>query len=163
MDECLSKPIEPAGLLAALRSLLAARADSADAPRRRRAADRNTSGPDGAPTWSLYSNGDPNLMRRIIGLALEELPDRLGKLRSASERTDVLWIQRHAHSLVNTLVAMQQTEAAEKARIVEARAGQAEAATEALVDELDAEIRAILPTLRDQLARLEAGESAPAA
>ncbi|MEZ5657717.1 MAG: ATP-binding protein [Burkholderiaceae bacterium] len=165
MDECLFKPIESARLLARVAELLL---DQTRDGQPAEPLDRRLGGvhpvdedkPAGLKVWGLSSSGDPRLMQRILGLAIKELPDRIERLREAANSGDTLWIQRHAHSLVNTLVALSQTEAADLARMVEAGAAQDRIALDAAIEPLARAVEAVLPGLQHQLAELEASQLA---
>ncbi|MEZ5649247.1 MAG: ATP-binding protein [Burkholderiaceae bacterium] len=162
-DDCLTKPIAPAQVLHKVADLLAAQAldGKTGEPAERRLTpapvSHMTTGHGG---WGLSSSGDPRLMQRILSLAIKELPDRILRLREAADKGDTLWIQRHAHSLVNTLVALSQTDAADLARTVEAGASQDRMTLEAMIVPLVRSIEAMLPGLRHQLAELESGQFA---
>ncbi|MEZ5740814.1 MAG: ATP-binding protein [Burkholderiaceae bacterium] len=161
MDDYLPKPLEPGLLLRRVAALIDSR-QAGPAPGAGPAITGPTPAmgppprmPSEAPApgaasslWQAPSDGNSALMQRILKLAVKELPSRMNSLGEAVAGNDVVWVRRHAHSLVNTLQAVGQPDIVRLAREVEQHADAALPELQAHVEALDAAIRRLLPDLQ---------------
>jgi CheY-like chemotaxis protein/HPt (histidine-containing phosphotransfer) domain-containing protein len=144
MDAYVSKPLRPEQLFEVLEGMVPAAegaersADGAAAFDRASALDR--------------AGGDEELLRELVGLFLDECPQRMAEIREALARRDAPKLQRAAHTLRGAVANFEAREAVEAARRLEtvagqddwARAEQAWAALEEAIDRLEpamAEVR----------------------
>src|SRR5262249_16829584 len=156
MDGCLTTPLQPELLFAALDQVLAARPAPAPAPPEA-GPPPTTPGLDRA---ALLANvdGDRALLAEIVRLFLEDSPRVLGDIRAGLLRSDATAVARAAHRLkgeLGTLAAGAATAAALRIELA-GRAGALEGARTALADLEDA-IRSLEP----ELAVLAAGPASP--
>ncbi len=99
-------------------------------------------------------DGDEMLLRELVQVFLEDLPQQLATLQHALETGDLERIERSAHSIKGELSCLGLNEAAQKARNLE-RASEERSMPQAskLVPALTAEIAAAASAMRDMLAQ----------
>lgn len=150
MDGYLSKPLRPAELFEVIEAF-GQRTDSEPSPNQRML----SAAPEFDVAFALRGvGGDPELLKEIIDLYLQEYPKWLQDIRTAITQTDAATLRRAAHTLKGTLSGFKATAASELAQRLEEmgrdknlnRAGE----TCAALDTALAHLRSALTAFREQ-------------
>jgi signal transduction histidine kinase/CheY-like chemotaxis protein/HPt (histidine-containing phosphotransfer) domain-containing protein len=100
MDDYVAKPIRQAELFAALRRALDEAAEEPEASEPPEESSDTLS--QGVVNWSAaleMAQGDEQLLKELVTIALDETPSLLAEMQSAIDRRDAATLQRAAHTL----------------------------------------------------------------
>ncbi len=157
MDAYIAKPLHPEQLFATLERLVGegrAASPAAEDGQETRPMDRSDAVPFDLNRALEHAAGDPELLREMVGLFLEEAPQRLAALRDALARADAAGLRAAAHSLKGGLATLGADAAAALARELEQAGAQGKLdQAAALLERLAQDFAA----LREALRRWQAG------
>lgn len=135
MEDCVTWPSDPARLAEVMaRALRGATADPADVYDRRVAL--------------VHVGDDPGILEELLGMFLEQAPERMGRLEAALAAGDSGVLEREAHSLKGTAATLGMSRLQGRAREVErlGREGVSHLAMEA-VEELRSALEEVIGRL----------------
>ncbi len=151
MDDYIAKPLSSLGIQQMISAIFGAEQMPGASP-----AEAAASGPP--LIWNCNEalkrlDGDEALLRELIQVFLDEVPQQLAKLQHALETGDLETIERSAHSIKGELNCLGLTEAAQRARDLE-RAGHERALPPAaeLFPVLKSDVAAAASAMQDMLA-----------
>ncbi|HRA88808.1 MAG TPA: response regulator, partial [Planctomycetaceae bacterium] len=150
MDDYVSKPIRPKELFAAMKRIADGRGGSAagETNSSDREHDANEAGPE--ITAALHAvNGDQQLLREVVAVALEECPALIDRIESAIAERNLSELRRFAHTMKSTLRLFAANRAALLALSLE------KAEDEQSSDELTETLNALRDEYRQLLPKLE--------
>jgi two-component system, sensor histidine kinase and response regulator len=159
MDDYVSKPVKVEELDAVLERWLLQDEDKVGHDTSALGAASGTAAPDGSIDHSvleglreLQEEGEPDVLKELIELFLEDIPSQLKALREAEERDDAMSVERTAHTLKGSSGNMGATRMATLCAELEEVGGSGNLANAPeLLEQLKAEFDRVRTVLRAEL------------